>query len=142
MIRYRLYQNTNSKSSTFGLWYAHSVISETIGLEKLAEHMAAHNTPYSKGCIYGVLRDMVSCIKELVVDGKAVKIDDLAIFSAGITTKGTAKASDFTAASNIRGVHLRSRATGKLRTTLLTQETSKKEATTYSIEDDSDDTEV
>ena len=134
MIRYKLYQNNNGKSSAYGLWYARTAVSETVGLEKLAEHMAAHNTPYSKGCIYGVLRDMVACIKELVVDGKAVKIDDLAIFSAGIVTSAAKTASDFTAAANIRSVRLRARATGKLRTATLTSETSKKEVSAYSVE--------
>ena len=134
MIRYKLYQNNNGNSSAYGLWYARTAVSETVGLEKLAEHMAAHNTPYSKGCIYGVLRDMVSCIKELVVDGKAVKIDDLAIFSAGITTSPAKTAGDFTAATNIRSVHLRARATGELRTATLTAETGKKEVAAYTVE--------
>lgn len=134
MIRYKLYQDKRNSSATFGYWYGRAAIDETIGLEKLAEHMANHNTPYSQGCIYGVLRDMVACIKELVVDGKAVKIDDLAIFSAGLTTSGAKTASDFTAAANIRSVRLRARATGKLRTATLTAEASKKEVTAYSVE--------
>lgn len=134
MIRYKLYQNVNQGSKAFGYWYARAVTDETVGLEKLAEHMANHNTPYSQGCIYGVLRDMVSCIKELVMDGKAVKIDDLAIFSAGLVTSGAKSASDFTAAGNIRSVRLRARATGKLSTTTLTSEASKKEVSAYSVE--------
>ena len=134
MIRYRIYKNNNKKSQYYGSYYARTSVSETIGLEKLAEHMAAHNTPYSKGCIHGVLKDMVVCIKELVVDGKAVKIDDLAIFSAGISTKPAGTAEEFIASANIKDVHLRSRATGKLRTTTLSAEVSKKEADEYSVD--------
>ena len=46
--------------------------------------MSDHNSPYSAGMIKGVLTDMVVCIKELLLDGKSVKIDDLAIFSVGL----------------------------------------------------------
>ena len=42
--------------------------------------MSNHNTPYSKGAIMGMLTDMVGCIKELLLEGKNVKIADLAIF--------------------------------------------------------------
>lgn len=49
--------------------------------------MSNHNTPYSSGVIKGVLADMVSCTKELILDGKNVKLDDLAIFSVGIVSK-------------------------------------------------------
>ncbi len=40
--------------------------------------MSNHNTPYSSGVIKGVLADMVSCTKELILDGKNVKLDELA----------------------------------------------------------------
>lgn len=109
MIRYKLYQNNSEGTATYGKWYARAVCEETIGTEQLAEHMSAHSTPYSKGCIYGVLRDMVSCVKELILDGKNVKLDGLAIFSAG----------------------LRARATGDLRTPLLTSEARVKQFALY-----------
>ncbi|WP_233251196.1 hypothetical protein [Prevotella sp. oral taxon 313] len=38
---------------------------------------------------------MVACIKEIIIDGKNVKIDDLAIFSAGLRTLGAASVEDF-----------------------------------------------
>lgn len=134
MIHYKLYQNNNDRSSGYGLWYARVATSETVGLEKLAGHMAAHNTPYSQGCIYGVLRDMVICIKELVIDGKAVKLDDLAIFSASIRSKGCATAADYNSAQHIKNIHLNARATGKLRTAVLTYEASKKQLAKYSVD--------
>ncbi len=131
MIRYKLYQNNNEGTATYGKWYARAVCEETIGLEQLAEHMSAHNTPYSKGCIYGVLRDMVSCVKELILDGKNVKLDGLAIFSAGLRTSPANTAKDFSATANIRDVRLRARATGDLRTPLLTSEARVKQFALY-----------
>ena len=99
MLHYKLYQN--------------ATVNQTIDLEQLAEHMANHNTPYSKGAIFGVLTDMVNCIRELVLEGNAVKIPNLAIFSAGLTTKAAEVPEGFNAA-NIKSVHLRARSTGVL----------------------------
>ena len=115
MILYVLKQNKNSKSAAFGKWFAFPVIEETIDLDALAEHMSNHNTPYSKGAIKGMLTDMVGCIKELLLEGKNVKIADLAIFSLGIKNNGGVVSEDvFTVSKNIKGVKLRARATGEL----------------------------
>ena len=87
-IFYRKYQNNNKKSTSYGKWFGRSVsLGKTVGLEDLAEHMSQHNSPYSEGVIKGVLTDMVNCIRELVLEGKSVKIPNLCIFSAGIKTK-------------------------------------------------------
>ncbi len=97
-----------------GYYYASPVITETVGLDGLAEHMANHNTPYSKGAIKGILTDMVSCIKELTLNGNAVKIPDLAIFSIGIKNKKGAEGEEaFTIANNIESLKLRARGTGE-----------------------------
>ena len=64
MIQYYCKQNKNEKSPTFGKWYAYPKAISTLDLEGLASHMTEHNTPFSKGTIYGVLCDMVKCIKE------------------------------------------------------------------------------
>ena len=87
MIRYKIYQNQQKKGLNAGKWFARAVSDETFDLAKLAEHMSKHNSPYSGGVIKGVLSDMVDCIKELLLDGKCVKIDDLAIFGVGIRSK-------------------------------------------------------
>ena len=115
MILYVLRQNTNSNSKAYGKWFAYPVIEETVTLDGLAEHMANHNTPFSKGAIKGMLTDMVGCIKELLLEGKNVKIADLAIFSLGIKNNGGAESvEEFNVSKNIKGVKLRSRATGVL----------------------------
>ena len=130
MILYVLKQNKNRKSPAFGKYFAYPVIEETIDLDALAEHMSNHNTPYSKGAIKGMLTDMVSCIKELLLEGKNVKIADLAIFSLGIkNSKGGALSEElFTVTKNIKGVKLRARATGELITKSLNLEATLKKA--------------
>ena len=115
MIRVTLYQNNNKNSQAYEKWYPRVVAEETIGLDELAEHMASHNTPFSKGAIKGILTDAVVCTKELLLLGKDVKFPDLAIFSIGLKVKGGADTKDdFTVAKYIIGLKLRARATGEL----------------------------
>ena len=138
MIRYKKYQMTGEKSPLKGLWYARSVIEETFNIETLAKHMANHNTPYSAGVIKGVLADMISCIKELILDGKNVKLDDLAIFSVGIVSKkGATSAAEFSLADNVKGLKLRARATGELSNAQINLEGQLKETSQYNVDDSS-----
>ena len=100
--------------------------------------MANHNTPYSAGVIKGVLADMISCIKELILDGKNVKLDDLAIFSVGIVSKkGAASAAEFSLADNVKGLKLRARATGELSNAQINLEGQLKETSQYNVNDSS-----
>lgn len=45
--------NDRRKSPLKGLWYARPLIEDTFDTERLAKHMANHNTPYSEGLIKG-----------------------------------------------------------------------------------------
>ena len=130
MVRYILKQIKITGNKCFGKWFAKNVVEETIDLDALAEHMSHHNSPYSKGVIKGLLTDMIGCIKELLLEGKNVKIDDLAIFSLGIKNKEMAeKEEDFTVSKNISGVKLKARATGDLMSKSLNLEATLKKAT-------------
>lgn len=131
MILFKLFKNKNEKlEGAFGKVYARPVVTQTINLDGLAEHMAEHNTGFSPGSVKGLLTDMVRCVKELVLKGIAVKIDDLAIFSIGLRTKSGAESKDdFSVAKNISGVKLRARATGSL-----TSESLNLDATLMNIE--------
>ncbi len=131
MIKYLVKQLKNSKSSVNGMYFAHPFIEETVDLDGLSEHMSNHNSPFSKGVIRGILCDMVSCIKELLLEGKNVKLPDLAIFSIGIKNRpgGAAAPEDFTSSGNILGVKLRARATGELTPKSLDLDATLKKAT-------------
>ena len=130
MILYVLRQNNNDKSKIYGKWFAFPVIDETLDLNDLAAHMAKHNSPFTKGVIKGLLTDMVNCIKEQLLEGKNVKIDDLAIFSIGIKNKkgGAASEEDFNVSKHISNVKLRARATGTLSVKALNLEATLKKA--------------
>ena len=130
MILYTLKKYVNEKlSAAYGKFFAYPVITQTYGLDELAEHMESHNTPFSKGAIKGMLTDMVSCVKELVLQNKAVKIDNLAIFSIGIINKmGAASIKEWSLAKFVEGYRLRARATGKLSNTQLSLDANAKNA--------------
>ena len=123
MIRYKIYQNQQQKGLNAGKWFARAVSDETFDLAKLAEHMSKHNSPYSGGVIKGVLSDMV--------DGKCVKIDDLAIFGVGIRSKAADTLEDFSLEKNITGMRLKARATGNLSTTNLKLDSQLKQQAEY-----------
>ena len=133
MIKYILKQNKNKKSLAFGKWYAFPVVEETMDLAELAKHMEEHNTGFTEAMCLGMMTAMVKCIKEQLLAGKNVKIDNLAIFSVGIRNKEGAKTeAEFTAANNIAGVKLRARATGTLSNANLNSSASVKKASIVS----------
>lgn len=91
-------------------WYARAVQDRTVEFEDFVTHISEHNSPYSRGVIHGVLIDMLACLKELVLDGKSVRLGDLGLFSVGISSKGAETAEAWTT-SLITGVHLNVRNT-------------------------------
>ncbi len=109
-------------------WYAYPLVDETIDLAALAKHMEEHNSGFSEAMCLGVMKAMVRCIKEQVLAGKNVKIDDLAIFSVGLknTVGGASSPEEFTASANISSVKLRARATGILRRSALNMDATLK----------------
>ncbi|WP_028909058.1 DNA-binding protein [Prevotella sp. AGR2160] len=130
MIRYILRKNNNKKSPVFNKWFAYPVVEETMDLAALAKHMEQHNSGFSEAMCVGVMKAMVRCIKEMVLEGKNVKLDDLAIFSCGIKNAHGADSEDkFTTTENIKGVKLRARATGDLRTSSLNLDATLRKAT-------------
>ena len=131
MIKYVLKQNHNEKSAAYGKYYAFPVVEETMDLEDLAHHMEEHNTGFSEAMCVGVMKAMVKCIKEQLLAGKNVKIDNLAIFSCGIKNReGAVSPEEFSVANNIGGVKLRARATGTLSNANLNLSATLKKAST------------
>ena len=116
MIFYALKQNMNKAIfACYKKWYAKAVSAGTIDMDALAEHMSNHNSPYSKGVIKGILTDMVTCIKELLLDGKRVRIDDLAVFSVAIRNKkGCENKADYKVNEYVDAVKLNALAIGEL----------------------------
>lgn len=92
-------------------WYAKTAPGRIMEFDALVEHMSEHNSPYTVGVISGVLKDMLKCVKELVLDGKNVRLGDLGLFSVGIKSKGAVTSKDWKADTHIKGVKLNVRNT-------------------------------
>ena len=77
-----------SQSELAGKIYARVDYKQELSVQDMAHHMAEHNTAFSEGLITGILIDFVRCVREQVLMGNTVKINNLAIFKA--TVEGNA----------------------------------------------------
>ena len=77
-----------SESEQAGKIYARVSYKQTLDVQAMARHMAEHNTMFSEGSITGILIDFVKCVREQVLNGNTVKIDNLAIFKATVEANG------------------------------------------------------
>ena len=85
ILKYKMVERINPQDKEAApKWYGKAVQDRTIDFEGLVSHMSEHHSPYSRGVIHGVLTDMLDCVKELVLDGKSVRMGDLGLFSVGI----------------------------------------------------------
>ena len=115
MIKYILRKILFEDNKAYGKYYAYPVVEQMVDLNALSQHMSEHNTPFSAGTIKGVLTDMVKCIKELLLEGRSVRVDDLAVFSLGIVNgEGADTPEDFSVSKNIKGLKLRAQGSGEL----------------------------
>ena len=77
-----------SQSELAGKIYARVDYKQELSVQDMAKHMAEHNTSFSEGTITGILIDFVKCIREQVLMGNTVKINNLAIFKATVEGNG------------------------------------------------------
>ena len=77
-----------SESEQAGKLYARVSYKQVLDVKAMARHMAEHNTMFSEGSITGILIDFVKCVREQVLNGNTVKIENLAIFKATVEANG------------------------------------------------------
>ena len=78
----------SSETEQAGKLYARVSYKQAMTIQDMARHMAEHNTVFSEGSILGVLTDFVKCVREMVLMGNTVKIENLAIFKATVEANG------------------------------------------------------
>ena len=83
-------------SATFPVSYTHLI-------EKFAKHITSHGSVYSRADISAILYIAVDCMREMLLEGKKIRLGDLGDFSLLLTSKGAEDADKFTA-QNITGV--------------------------------------
>ena len=108
-IIYEVYQNQNSYSQAFGKWYGRVKNLESLNTRKLATHISEHGSIYTPDVVYGVLEKFRSCLIEMLLNSKKVKIEGLGTFYTTLEcNKGGAVSKDkFNVNSHIKGLHIR-----------------------------------
>ena len=106
-IKYRKVKRTPQTGENAGkeLWYATVVTDREMSFEEFVDHISSHNSPYSRGTVHGVMMDMLDCLKELILDGKSVRLGDLGLFSIGMKSHGELTKEKVSAAS-VEDIHL------------------------------------
>ena len=94
MLELNVSQNNNTSSRAYGNWYARVENKRQYDIHDMAVHMAQHNTPFSAGTIEGILRDFVSCTRELCLEGAVVKVANLALFKCSVVANPVMKLYD------------------------------------------------
>ena len=121
MLKFQIYQSQLKGTSAYGKYFARIVTDQSLDIDGLATHMADHNTPFSRGTIKGILEDAVGCIKELLLDGKRVQLNNLVSFGLGIEhTEGADTADKFSVQRNVKSVKLIAQGIGSFSKSTLT----------------------
>ncbi len=104
---YELRKNMNTASKTYGQWYAHVKTVETLNTRKLAQHISEHGSIYTPDVVYGVLEKFRSCLVEMLLESKRVKINGLGTFFATIEGSGSTTEDKYVIGANVKGLHIR-----------------------------------
>ena len=108
-IIYEVKKNQNSHSVAFGKWYAQIKNLETLNTRRLAQHISEHGSIYTPDVVYGVLEKFRSCLVEMLLNSKKVKIEGLGTFYCTVENSkgGCAKKEDFNVNKHLRALHIR-----------------------------------
>ena len=108
-IIYEVKQNKNTFSAAFGKWYAQIKNLETLNTRKLANHISEHGSIYTPDVVYGVLEKFRSCLLEMLLNSKKVKIEGLGTFYCTLENQknGALKKEDFNVNKHLKALHIR-----------------------------------
>ena len=83
--------------------FAISQYTDVMTIEKFAKHITSHGSVYSRADISAILYMAVDCMREMLLEGKKIRLGDLGDFSLLLASKGAETADKFTA-QNITNV--------------------------------------
>ena len=108
-ILYEVKKNQNTSSSAYGKWYAQIKSLETLNTRKLANHISEHGSIYTPDVVYGVLEKFRSCLVEMLLESKKVKIEGLGTFYCTLENQknGALKKEDFNVNKHLKALHIR-----------------------------------
>ena len=79
--------------------FAVAQVTEVMPIEKFARHIADHGCVYSRADISAILYLAVDCMREMLLEGRKVRLGDLGDFSVSLSSKGAESADKFSAAN-------------------------------------------
>ena len=108
-IFYQLKQNNNTDAKVYGKWFANAKSVEIMNTRKLATHISEHGSLYTPDVVFGVLEKVRSCLLEMLLESKRVKIDGLGTFYTTIENEkgGAISKEDFNVNKNLKALHIR-----------------------------------
>ena len=108
-ILYEVKLNQNTSSSAYGKWFAQIKTLETLNTRRLAQHISEHGSIYTPDVVYGVLEKFRSCLVEMLLNSKKVKIEGLGTFYCTLENQknGAAKKEDFNVNKHLKALHIR-----------------------------------
>ena len=68
--------------------FAISQYTDIMTIEKFAKHITSHGSVYSRADISAILYIAVDCMREMLLEGKKIRLGDLGDFSLLLTSKG------------------------------------------------------
>lgn len=96
-IEYKIYKNTNSKSSTFNKYYARPALKKGMDTRQLAE-LIQQNVSVKVSDVFAVLMELPNAIHVAFDGGRPVAIEGLGSFRPSFGSSGVEDPNDFTAA--------------------------------------------
>ena len=90
MLANPLHENDPKKA------YAKLQLSGVVSLRELSTHISEHNSVFSKGTILGILCELSSCIRELLLQGYKIDLDELGTLTPYVKSRGAVSMKDFT----------------------------------------------
>lgn len=108
-ILYEVKQNQNQYQPSFGKWFAQIKTLETLNTRRLANHISEHGSIYTPDVVYGVLEKFRSCLIEMLLESKKVKIEGLGTFYCTLENQkgGAAKKEEFNVNKHLKALHIR-----------------------------------
>ena len=79
-----VYKNTNTDSKYYGHYYPRIFYRDGLNLKGFARHISEHGSLVTYDLAVLVLQNIVTCLKEMMVQGIPVKLDGLGLFRPGI----------------------------------------------------------
>lgn len=103
-VKYKIYQS-NREGSYKGKWYARALHDGTVTTDDIADTIQ-NNCSVKRSDVLAVISELVEVMGTQLQNSMKVKLDRFGTFKIGLATTPADSAAEFSAASNIKGMHV------------------------------------